>query len=60
VGGEEKCIQGFGGKTSRKGTVWKTYVLSDERIILKWILKKTGSAWAGLIWLLIGISCAVL
>jgi hypothetical protein len=27
-------------------------VLSDERIILKWILKKFGSAWAGSIWVM--------
>ena len=23
-GGEERCIQGFGGKTLGKGTTWKT------------------------------------
>jgi hypothetical protein len=40
--------------------MWGTYVLSDERIILKWILKKTGSAWAGLIWIMIETSGAVL
>jgi hypothetical protein len=26
----------------------------DERIILKWIFKKWGGAWTGLIWLRIG------
>jgi hypothetical protein len=25
-GGEEKCIQGFGGKTIRKETTWKTKI----------------------------------
>lgn len=23
-GGEEKCMQGFGGETAKKGTTWKT------------------------------------
>jgi hypothetical protein len=34
-GVEERCIQGFGGKTRGKET-WKA-VIVDGRIILKWI-----------------------
>ena len=34
--GEESCIQGFGGETWGKGTIWKT----QAQIILKWIFRK--------------------
>jgi len=34
----------FWWETCRKEAVWVIYVLSDERIILQWILKKSGSA----------------
>jgi hypothetical protein len=37
-GGEEECIQGFGGKARMKETTKKADV--DWRIILKWILEK--------------------
>jgi hypothetical protein len=37
-GVEERCIQGFGGKTQGKAT-WKI-INVDGRIILNWILKK--------------------
>jgi hypothetical protein len=33
----------------------------DERILLKWILKKSvGRAWTGLLWLRVGASCGVM
>jgi hypothetical protein len=32
----------------KERALWETCVLSDERI-LKWILKKSGSIWAGII-----------
>jgi hypothetical protein len=35
-GGEERCVQAFGGETWTKETNWGV----DWRIILKWILKK--------------------
>jgi len=38
-GGEERCIEGFGGETLRKETTWKTPGV-DGRIILRWIFRK--------------------
>jgi len=47
-GGEERCIHGFGGKTSGKATSLKTWVYG--RIILRWIFRKRGEgALTGLI-----------
>jgi len=49
-GGEERCIQGFGGKHEGKDHVGDPDV--DGRIILRWIFWKwdvevwTGSSWA--------------
>jgi hypothetical protein len=52
-GGEERCIQGFGGETWRKRPLGDTGV--DGRIILKRIVWNWDvRAWTGLIWLRIG------
>jgi len=52
-GGEEKCVQGFGGETRGKETTWKTGL--GWKIILKLIFKTWNEeAWTGLIWLKIG------
>jgi len=53
-GGQERCIQSFGGETLRK----RDHVGDpgiDGRIISNRIFKKwDGGAWTGLIWLRIG------
>jgi hypothetical protein len=49
-GGEEKCIQGFGGERDH---LEETGV--NGKIILRWIFRKwDGKAWTGLIWFRIG------
>jgi hypothetical protein len=56
---QERCIQGFSGKMRERGHL--KYLGVDERIILKWILKKWNeNAWTGLIWLRIGADCECL
>jgi len=50
-GGEEKCIQGFGGKTRRKRDHLEGKDI-DRRIISKW----TERLWTGFMWLRIGVS----
>jgi hypothetical protein len=50
MGGEERCIQGFGGERDHL-----EYPGIDGRIKLRWIFKKWDwEAWTGLIWLRIG------
>jgi len=52
-GVEERCIQGFGGKTRGKET-WEAIIV-DGRIILKWISKKLGArVCTGSMWLKLG------
>jgi hypothetical protein len=50
VWGKGKCIFGFGGKTSRTETIWKTLDNYIEKVS---VLRKEvgGGAWTGLIWL---------
>jgi len=49
-GGEERCIQGFGGETLEKENS------EAQVVILRWILSKWDvGAWAGTIWIRIGI-----
>jgi hypothetical protein len=52
-GGQERRIQGFGGKNLRKGYHLKDLGV-DGGIILIFIFKKWMGAWTGLIWLRIG------
>jgi len=50
-GGEERCIQGFGGKTWRKETTWETQALMGESI--KMDIKEMGwriMGWIDLDW----------
>jgi len=51
MGGEERCIQGFGGETEER----REDSGVDRRVILKWKFKKSGAeSRTGLIWLRIG------
>jgi hypothetical protein len=53
-GGEERCIQGFGGETWWIEIICKTQALSGK-IILGWIFRKwVVGVWTGSIWLKIG------
>ena len=51
----ERCIRGFGGETSRKGSVHLEDPGVDGRIILRWFFRKwegvVGTGWS---WLRIG------
>jgi hypothetical protein len=53
-GGEESCVQGFGGEARGKMTTWKSRGI-DGRLILKWIFRKWEVVvWTGSSWLRIG------
>jgi hypothetical protein len=58
-GGEEICIQGFGGKNLREAGHLEDPGV-DARIILKWIFEKRVGAWTGFSWLRIGTSDGLL
>jgi hypothetical protein len=47
---QERCIQGFGGETSVKETIWKTQAWM--RTALQWIFRK----WDGNAWTLIDLA----
>ena len=51
-GGDERCIQGLGGKPEGKNHLKDPG--TDGRIILKWIFEKWDGAWTGSFWLRIG------
>ena len=53
-GGEENCIQGFGGETRVRDHFEDPG--ENGMIILRWIYTKWhgGGAWSGLIWLRVG------
>jgi hypothetical protein len=54
-GGQERCIQGFGGGDLMERDHFEDIGI-DGRIILRWIFKKwDGEAWTGLTWLRIRI-----
>jgi len=49
MGGEERCIQGFGGENCGRNHLVDTGV--DGRIILRWILRKWDvGIWTGSVW----------
>jgi hypothetical protein len=52
-GGNERCIQDFGGETRGKASTWEIPRV-DGRIVLKRIFKNWDGAWTGLSWLRIG------
>ena len=52
-GGDESCVQGFGGETWGEGDHLEDPGV-DGRIIFRWIFRKWDvGAWTGLIWLMI-------
>ena len=53
-GGEERCVQGFGGGNLGEGNHLQDPGV-DGMIILKWIFRKlVGGTWTGLTWLRMG------